>query len=58
MRPITRTITRDGVQVRQARCPGCDTWADVDEDQWHGRVSMDCVECDYHETHDLSRLGV
>ena len=54
MRPITRAIRRDALLVRQAQCPGCGIWADVDEDQWSGRVSLDCTECDYHETHNLS----
>lgn len=42
-------------------CPGCGTWAYLDDDQWHGRVSVDHsgelspttgVVCAYHETHD------
>ncbi len=57
-KPITRTITRDGTEVKQALCPGCGLWADVCEDQWWGSVSLDCDGCSYHETHDLSRLGV
>ena len=57
LKPITRIITRDTNPVRQAQCPGCGIWADVDDDQWSGRVSMDCAECDYHETHDLRELS-
>jgi hypothetical protein len=37
-------------------CPGCGTWAYLDDDQWHGRVSVDhaSMGCEggYHETHD------
>lgn len=37
-------------------CPGCGTWAHLDDDQWHGRVSVDhaSMGCErgYHETHD------
>jgi hypothetical protein len=46
-------------------CPGCGQWAYLDDDQWHGRVSVDhaSMGCPggYHETHDyfteLSRLA-
>lgn len=37
-----------------AKCPGCGVIAVLDEDQFHGRVSLDCPRCPYHETHDLS----
>lgn len=42
-------------------CPGCGTWAYLDDDQWHGRVSVDHsgevspttgAVCSYHGTHD------
>lgn len=37
------------------RCPGCGTWAYLDEDQWNGTVSVDhaSMGCPggYHETH-------
>ena len=55
-----RTITRDGELVRQLRCPGCGAWADVDDDQYHGRISAfhDPKEggCGWHETHDFAAL--
>jgi hypothetical protein len=39
-------------------CPGCGQWAYLDDDQWHGRVSVDHAAdgCPggYHETHDYS----
>ena len=39
-------------------CPGCGTWAYLDDDQWHGRVSVDhaSMGCGggYHETHDYA----
>ncbi len=37
------------------RCPGCGLEARIDDDQYHGRVSIDCPACPYHETHDLSK---
>ena len=43
-------IHRDDEVVWQFCCPGCGLRADIDDDQLHGRVSIDCPECDYHET--------
>lgn len=37
-----------------ATCPNCGVRGTIDEDQLKGRVSVDCPECDYHETHDHS----
>lgn len=36
------------------RCPGCQETLWINQDQYEGKVSMDCPECDYHETHDVS----
>lgn len=43
-------------------CPGCGQWAYLDDDQWHGRVSVDhasqgCLG-GYHETHDYAQALV
>lgn len=47
-------------------CPGCSRWGELDDDQLHGRISVDhsgarvhigggeWVVCDYHETHDFA----
>lgn len=34
------------------RCPLCDLTGEIDEDQFEGRVSIDCPDyaCNYHET--------
>lgn len=39
------------------RCPGCGRLGVIDEDQFHGRVSVDCFDeaCPFHETHDFSQ---
>lgn len=59
-----RTVVRDGEPVWQLRCPGCDEWADIDDDQLHGRMSVEhsagsddqgfaaSSGCGYHETRD------
>ena len=50
-----RRVKRDGEYVWQFRCPGCERWGTVDDDQLRGRVSMICGhECGFHETLDLS----
>lgn len=38
------------------RCPGCGQVGMIDEDQYKGRVSIQCTNCPYHETHDLTSL--
>lgn len=43
-------VHRDGEVQWQFCCPGCGLRGDIDEDQLHGRVSIDCPDCDYHET--------
>lgn len=35
-----------------ATCPNCGTRGRIDRDQYEGKVSVDCPECPYHETHD------
>lgn len=35
-------------------CPECGWRGPIDDDQFHGRVSIDCPHCPYHETHRLS----
>ena len=51
-------VTRDGVVGWLWECPGCGTWGNLDDDQWHGRVSVDHAAdgCPggYHETHDFA----
>ncbi len=37
------------------RCPSCKGVGDIDDDQFHGRVSILCEACVYHETTDWSK---
>jgi hypothetical protein len=55
--PLVGGVVRDGEIVQQFKCPGCQTWGDIDSDQFHGRVSVDCPNCEYHETIPLSVLA-
>ena len=36
-------------------CPECQFKGRIDIEQLTGRVSIDCPNCPYHETHDLSK---
>lgn len=49
------SVRQDGAIVWLLRCPECGTWAEIDDDQYHGRVSVQCVTegCRFHETHDF-----
>ena len=52
-----RAVVSDGVIGWLFECPGCGTWAHLDDDQWNGRVSVDHAAdgCSgrYHETHNF-----
>lgn len=55
-----RNVTRDGELTWLLCCPGCGEWGEVDDDQFHGRVSIDHTgqgprhDCGFHETHDIA----
>ena len=47
----------DGEAVWWFRCPSCGQWAEIDDDQLHGRVSIACADagCMFpRQTVDLS----
>lgn len=55
MNPVeVKQVRRDGLRIWKVRCPECGIWGDVDYEQLDGRVSLDCPNCPYHETHNLS----
>ena len=39
------------------RCPDCKLTGSIDDDQFHGRVSIVCSYCSYHETKDWSQVN-
>lgn len=47
---------REGLDTSVAtiRCPVCNGIGTIDEDQYHGRVSIDCPRREYHGTVGLS----
>uniref|UniRef100_A0A6H1ZDU1 Uncharacterized protein n=1 Tax=viral metagenome TaxID=1070528 RepID=A0A6H1ZDU1_9ZZZZ len=50
-----KKIKRDGVEIVKFKCPKCGEWADIDDDQYNGRVSIfhDTPKCGFHETINL-----
>jgi hypothetical protein len=54
-----RSVRRDDGIVWQLRCPECHQWADLDDDQLHGRVSIDHTDtgCAFHQTYDLYAMA-
>lgn len=55
-----RHVARDShsYNVIKLRCPSCGTFADIDDDQYRGRVSVECGTpgCAFHETHNFAQL--
>lgn len=43
-------VRQDDEAVWKFCCPGCGLVGEVDLDQVQGKVSIDCPECDFHET--------
>jgi len=49
----TKLIKRDGGGfIRKLECPKCKIWGEIDNDMYHGNVSIVC-DCGWHETRDL-----
>jgi len=46
---------RDGKEVRVLECPKCKGWGDLDDEQFHGRISTQC-DCGFHETINFSKI--
>ncbi len=44
-----KEVTRDGEPITKLKCPGCEQWGDMDDDQLNGRISTWC-DCGFHET--------
>ncbi len=56
MKYEVKEVMRDGSPIRKFKCPKCGKWADIDDDQFYGRISVwhDVPECGFHETINLS----
>lgn len=55
---VLQRVTRDGRLTVLLECPGCNQLGALDDDQWHGRVSVDHAShgCPggYHEMHNFA----
>lgn len=52
-----RQVTLDGVETWKLVCPSCGVEGYIDDDQFHGRVSTWCGECNrFHIPVDFSKL--
>ena len=47
-------VKLDGKWEVKYRCPGCSRWGFIDKEQYRGEVSIDCPECEFHETVNLA----
>lgn len=57
LRPDIRGATAESFPL--FRCPRCGRTGTIDEDQFHGRVSVECpFGCGYHATVDWAALPV
>ena len=50
-----KEVMLDDKLVRKVHCPGCGVWGIIDDDQFHGRVSILC-DCGFHATINLAEL--
>jgi len=55
---LLRRVNRDGIPTVLLACPGCGEWGTLDDDQLHGRISVDHAfdgcPAGYHEMHDFA----
>lgn len=47
-----RNVRQFSWDIGYGNCPSCGLRAQLDRDQMRGKVSVDCPQCEYHETHD------
>ncbi len=51
----TEVTLLDGEAVRYLICPNCGTRGLIDDDQFFGRVSIDCPNCEFHKRVAIGR---
>lgn len=49
-----KIVKRDGILIKKFQCPLCEVFGEIDNDQFHGRISILC-DCGFHETIDLAK---
>jgi len=55
MREDLKRVIRDGKEIWKFKCPSCKEWGSIDDDQFNGRVSIQCGCGKFHETIDFSK---
>lgn len=54
-----RSVTDGKIVWWLWECPRCKQWCSLSEDQWAGKVSVQCGDghryCGYHETHEFGK---
>ena len=48
-----KKIIRDGKETWLLQCPACKQWANIDDDQKKGKISVMCDCGNFHETIDF-----
>lgn len=52
---IVKKVTLDKKVEWKFKCPGCGLLGFIDDEQYHGKVSIQCPGCVFHMTIDLSK---
>lgn len=52
-----KDLDRDKL-ITKLKCPGCGQWGEIDDEQLQGHVSIDCPDCEFHETIDFTSVAV
>ncbi len=52
-----KKVVLDGEPAIKLCCPKCGQWGYIDDEQYHGRISIQCENCSFHETIDLSKAN-
>ena len=50
-----KDILLDNQPARKFKCPDCNVWGYIDDDQYNGRVSILC-NCGFHQTINLKEI--
>ena len=50
-----KKVIRDGKEIWKLLCPACKQWGSIDNDQFNGKISVQCECGNYHETVDFSK---
>ena len=49
-----KTVLLNGKLARKYKCPDCNVWGYIDDDQYEGKISIQC-SCGFHKTLNLKK---